>query len=309
MTPEIEGLHHVTVLASQAPRNNAFFTEVLGLRRVKTTVNFDAPSMYHLYYGDRVGTPGTVITYFPIKHAKRGQAGTGEVSETAFAIPDGSLVAWQRRLERNEVRTIASQTRFGARRLSFDGPDGERLALVEAAGGGHAWTGSTADEALAIRGLHSVTLRLADIGPTAELLRLLGYRDAGRDGETVRFSLRQHNGAAAIDLAQSDRDPAIEGAGSVHHIAFAVADDAAQGRMRAILTDSGLNVTPPIDRTYFRSLYFRSPGSVLFEVATNGPGFTHDEDEADLGKALMLPRQHEHLRTRLEGGMLDPLEE
>jgi len=308
MAPRVKGLHHVTSLASSAVANNAFFTATLGLRRVKTTVNFDAPDVYHLYYGTEVGAPGTVMTYFPHEGAKRGRRGTGEVSVTVFAAPEGSLDAWQARLEGAGVAALSRETRFGETRLGFEGPDGERFALVERADTRPPWTGGGVDGAMAIRGFDGVAMRLADAGPTAELLGLLGYEEQGREGSTTRFALPGGNGAGIVDLEGVSAPPAGQGAGSVHHVAFAVPDRAAQDALGATLTEAGFRVTRPIDRDYFWAIYFRSPGGVLFEIATDEPGFARDEDPAHLGEALKLPRQHEHLRPALEKHLV-PLED
>ena len=307
MLTQIKGLHHVTSLASSASRNNAFFTQSLGLRRVKKTVNFDAPDVYHLYYGDEVGTPGSVMTYFPFPHAARGRPGSGEVGTTAFAIPKGSREAWRRRLEADGVAGLDEDTRFGERRLLVQGPDGDAFALVETDDDRAPWSKGGIDAAMAIRGFHSADLRLRDGGATAELLRFMGYQEVDRAGDVTRFAVPDGNGADIVDIetvpgAQSAR----QGAGSVHHVAFAVPDRAAQLDVRKALADTGWQVTPVIDRDYFWAIYFRTPGGVLFEVATNEPGFDRDEDTAHLGQALKLPKQHAHLREALEQH-LEPL--
>ena len=306
MPDTIKGLHHVTALASSAARNNAFFTGTLGLRRVKKTVNFDAPDVYHLYYGDEAGTPGSVMTYFPFPHARRGRAGSGEVSTTAFAVPEGTLDAWEARLGEAGVPGLERVNTFGENRLLFQGPDGDGLALVEAEDDRTPWTGNGIGADTALRGFHSVELRLRDTGPTADLLGLMGYQEECRQGNVTRFVLPTHNGAGTVDLAQVDAPQADQGAGSVHHIAFAVDDRAAQLQIRQALTEAGAQITPVIDRDYFWAIYFRSPGGVLFEIATNEPGFDRDEDLAHLGEALKLPQQHAHLRADLER-RLEPL--
>lgn len=302
MLSQIEGLHHVTSMARDANENNAFFTEVLGLRRVKKTVNFDAPDVYHLYYGDEVGTPGTVMTYFPFPNIAPGQRGAGEVGTTVFAVPEGALPFWRERLAARGMPGLAEAERFGEWQLRFEGPDGDGFALVEQAEDGRApWTGGGIGADVAIRGFHSTALRLRAIGQTAELLRFMGYEDAGRDGTVARFVREGGNGAHVIDLEElPGAPPARQGAGSVHHVAFAVKDRAAQDSVRKALADTGYMVTPPIDRDYFWAIYFRTPGGVLFEVATDEPGFARDEDVAHLGEALKLPDQHEHLRAWLE---------
>ncbi len=309
MLNQIKGLHHVTSLASSARENNAFFTNVLGLRRVKKTVNFDAPDVYHLYYGDADGTPGTVMTYFPFPHAARGRPGTGEVGTTAFAIPKGSAKVWAERLGTFEVEDLATDTRFGEVRVTFKGPDGDGFALVETGDDDRApWTGNGVDADMAIRGFHSAEMRLRDAGASAELLRFMGYEEVDSDGDHTRFAVPGGNGADVIDIETLPGvQHAGQGAGSVHHIAFAVENRARQLEVREALLDTGYQVTPVIDRDYFWAIYFRTPGGVLFEVATNEPGFDRDEDSAHLGEALKLPSQHEHLRTTLERH-LEPIE-
>ncbi|MBM9593691.1 ring-cleaving dioxygenase [Roseitranquillus sediminis] len=307
MLDQIKGLHHVTVLASSARANNAFFTGTLGLRRVKKTVNFDAPDVYHLYYGDERGTPGTVMTYFPFPGAAPGRRGTGEISSTAFTIPRGSAEAWAERLTQARVMNLDRRTAFGETRLTFTGPDGEGLALVEAEDARTPWTGGGVDGDMAIQGFHSVRLRLADAAPTAELLRFMGYRESAHEGAVSRFEI-DGNGANVLEVEAAPDDPAArQSAGSVHHVAFAVADRTQQAEVREALAGQGFHVTPQIDRDYFYAIYFRGPGGVLFEVATNEPGFAIDEDAAHLGEALKLPAQHAHLRARLERD-LEPLD-
>ena len=301
MLNQIQGLHHVTSMASDAGANNAFFTDTLGLRRVKKTVNFDAPDVYHLYYGDETGTPGSVMTYFPFPNIGSRHKGAGEVGETVFAVPRGSLPFWRERLAAQGVGGVAEGESFGAKRLSFSGPDGDELALLESDDARAPWTGGGVDEDAAIRGFHGASLRLRDEGATAELLRSMGYEQAEKAGEVTRYRRPGGNGAEVVDLEILPGAPrAGLGAGSVHHIAFAVPDRAAQLEVRKALAATGYQVTPVIDRDYFWSIYFRTPGGVLFEVATNEPGFDRDEDTAHLGEALKLPQQHAHLRGWLE---------
>ena len=309
MLKEIKGLHHVTALASSARSNNAFFTKTLGLRRVKKTVNFDAPEVYHLYYGDEAGTPGSVMTYFPFPRAGRGRPGLGEVGTTVFSVPEGSLTWWRERLAGQAVDGLEDSTSFGVPRLHMRGPDGDALALVESPGDTRApWGDGTVPADHAIRGFHSAHLRVSDGGATEELLRFMGYEAVDRDGDTVRLRVPDGNGADVIDVETiRGAHYAQQGAGSVHHLAFAVEDRAAQLAVRKALGDTGYSVTPVIDRDYFWAIYFRSPGGVLFEVATNEPGFARDEDTAHLGQALKLPSQHEHLRPVLESRYLEPI--
>ena len=307
MLNQIKGLHHVTSLASSASQNNAFFTNALGLRRVKKTVNFDAPDVYHLYYGDEAGTPGSVMTYFPFPQAARGKKGVGEVGRTSFSVPGGSLQAWADRLAALDVKGMAQDARFGEDRLLFDGPDGDSFALVGVADDARApWTGNGVGEEIAIRGFHSTDMRLKDAGASAELLGFMGYEKVESAGDVTRFAVPDGNNANVIDIETVAAPFADQGAGSVHHIAFAVENRARQLEVREALLDTGYQVTPVIDRDYFWAIYFRTPGGVLFEIATNEPGFDRDEDSAHLGEALKLPPQHAHLRDRLER-VLEPI--
>ncbi len=302
MLDQIKGLHHVTSMAKDARQNNAFFTGTLGLRRVKKTVNFDAPDVYHLYYGDETGTPGSVMTYFPFPNIGKGRAGVGEVGTTVYSVPNGSLAYWQTRLAEQGVMGLKSEETFGGKRLRFDGPDSEVFALVEGKDDDRMpWSkgGVPGDEA--IRGFHSATLRLKDGGATEELLKFMGYEEVDTSGNIKRFAVKNGNGADVIDIETLPGAPFADlGAGSVHHIAFAVENRAKQLEVRKALMDTGYQVTPVIDRDYFWAIYFRTPGGVLFEVATNEPGFDRDEDSAHLGEALKLPKQHAHLRPYLE---------
>jgi glyoxalase family protein len=309
MLTQINGLHHVTALASGAKENNDFFTKVLGLRRVKKTVNFDAPEVYHLYYGDAVGTPGSVMTYFPFPGAKRGRPGLGEVGTTIFAVPEGALPWWRERLATSGVGGMKEDTVFGEHRLYFEGPDGDGFALAEVPGDTRApWEAAGVDADHAIRGFRGAHVRLSDGGATEELLRFMNYEVRERADDLVRLVVPGGNGADVIELETvRGADEARQGAGSVHHIAFSVGDRARQLEVREALADTGYSVTPVIDRDYFWAIYFRSPGGVLFEVATNEPGFDRDEDTAHLGQALKLPAQHAHLREVLEQKYLEPI--
>ncbi|MDJ0638897.1 MAG: ring-cleaving dioxygenase [Paracoccaceae bacterium] len=308
MLNQIKGLHHVTSLASSASKNNAFFTDVLGLRRIKKTVNFDAPDVYHLYYGDEAGTPGTVMTYFPFPMAGRGRPGTGEVGTTSFSVPKDSLGAWTERLAEMGVEGLDADTRFGEDRVLFQGPDGDAFALVGTDGDDRTpWDGNGVSQDMAIRGFHSADMRLRDEGASAELLKFMGYEEIDRQDNVIRFRVPGGNEANVIDIETlPGAAHANQGAGSVHHIAFAVENRARQLEVREALMDTGYQVTPVIDRDYFWAIYFRTPGGVLFEVATNEPGFATDEDTAHLGEALKLPSQHAHLREALER-TLEPL--
>ncbi|MCO5064788.1 MAG: VOC family protein [Rhizobiaceae bacterium] len=308
MLDQIKGLHHVTSMASDARSNNRFFTHTLGLRRVKQTVNFDAPDVYHLYYGDEKGTPGSVMTYFPFPNIGRARRGVGEVGTTAFSVPQGTLGYWEERLKAKSAGQVQRDERFGQSRLTFEGPDHDSFALVESTDGREPWTGGDVPSDEAIRGFHSVSMRLRDDGRMAELLKFMGYQESEKSGQVTRFIMPDGNGAGIVDVETIPGAPFADlGAGSVHHVAFAVKDRADQLAVRKALMDTGYQVTPVIDRDYFWAIYFRTPGGVLFEVATNEPGFDRDEDSAHLGEALKLPAQHAHLRPYLEKH-LEPLE-
>lgn len=300
MISEIQGLHHVTSIASSAAQNNDFFSNTLGLRRVKATVNFDKPDVYHLYYGDRLGSPGTVMTYFPFEHRARGKRGVGEVGRTNFSVPIGALEFWSERLQSKGATALVKSTRFGENRLEFDGPDGDQFALCENEDDRVPFSHPDIPYDYAIRGFHSASMRLADAGASAELLEFMGYERLEAKGDVVRYHLPNVQNAQIIDLELYPNAAAsTQGAGSVHHIAFAVQDRAEQQSVRNALLDTGYQVTGVRDRNYFYAIYFRSPGGVLFEVATNEPGFDFDEDREALGTVLKLPPQHEHLRDGL----------
>ncbi|WP_274630550.1 VOC family protein [Arvimicrobium flavum] len=310
MLDQIKGLHHVTSMAGDARQNNHFFTHTLGLRRVKKTVNFDAPDVYHLYYADEFGTPGSVMTYFPFPNIGAARHGTGEVGTTAFAVPEGSLGYWSKRLADEGVGGLYPESRFGENRLHFDGPDGDGFALIEAKGDQRAaWVKGGVPDDDAIRGFHSVSMRLRDADRTKELLKFMGYQEVDIAGNITRLAAPHGNGANVVDIETLPGAPFADlGAGSVHHVAFAVENKAKQLDVRKALIDTGYQVTPVIDRDYFWAIYFRTPGGVLFEVATHEPGFDRDEDTAHLGEALKLPKQHAHLRSYLEQH-LQPLED
>lgn len=301
MLNQIKGLHHVTSMAGDAKTNNHFFTRTLGLRRVKKTVNFDAPDVYHLYYGDETGTPGTVMTYFPFPNMGPGRPGTGEVGTTVFSVPEGALGFWADRLTKSGVDGLKRDESFGEKRLHFAGPDGDGFALVEVGDDARApWTAPDVSADHAIRGFHSVAMRLRDEGATAELLKFMGYETLEARGGVTRLVVPGGNDAHFIDLeTMPNIARGLQGAGSVHHVAFAVENREKQLEVRKALMDTGYQVTPVIDRDYFWAIYFRTPGGVLFEIATNEPGFDRDEDTAHLGESLMLPQQHRHLRPIL----------
>jgi glyoxalase family protein len=305
MSHHVQGLHHVTAIGGPAQRVHDFYARALGLRFVKKTVNFDDPGAYHLYYGDGDGSPGSAMTFFPWAGVRRGRVGAGQVSLTQFAVPAGASPFWTARLPAHGARLLAEETAFGERRLVVEDPDGLPVALVETDDARAPWTTAAVGADVAIRGFHGVTLALREGAATAAILTgVFGYREIATEpmgGGTVTRFRAAGDRAAVVDLHVDPAMPAgHEGAGVVHHVAFSVADRAAQDAVRAAMIDAGLRVTERIDRNYFWSIYSRTPGGVLFEVATDEPGFAVDEPRESLGEALKLPAQHEPMRARIE---------
>jgi glyoxalase family protein len=312
---QILGLHHVTAIASDPQRNVDFYAGLLGLRLVKRTVNFDDPHSYHLYYGDEIGRPGSLLTFFPWPGARRGRVGTGQVAVTAFSIAPGSIGFWVERLLHHQVEFEPPAKRgHGAdaeRVIAFRDHDGLLVELV-----GHAavesrpaWADAPGIPALhAVRGLHAVTLWVDAAEPTEQVLvGTLGFRPLHEEGTTRRYGVGDGGPGALVDVrAVGGFGLGADGAGTVHHVAFAVTDDVAQLAVRKRAAGARLSPTPVIDRNYFHSVYFREPGGVLFEIATNAPGFAIDEPVERLGERLMLPSEYEPLRQEIEG-VLPPI--
>lgn len=302
---QINGIHHVTAIAGPARRNLDFYNRVLGLRLVKKTVNFDDPGTYHLYFGDADAAPGSILTFFPWEHAAPGRLGVGETQETVFRVPEGSIGFWTHRFVELGVPHEAPAKRFGESVLSFRDPDGMRLALVGLPGVEKepAWSEGGIAPENAIRGFHSVSLLLADAAPTGAILSdVFGFTEAAREGTLIRYKAKGTAIGGVVDLRVAGGFlPARQGAGSVHHIAFRAGDDAAQEEMvRRLAENHGIQTTEQRDRNYFRSVYFREPGHVLFEIATDVPGFAVDEPAAELGRALKLPAGLEAHRKQIE---------
>jgi glyoxalase family protein len=299
------GIHHVTAIAGKPNRNLDFYTGVLGLRFVKKTVNFDDPGTYHFYYGDEVGHPGTILTFFPWEHAGPGRAGVGLAHETAFRVPAASLGYWTHRLVKKGVEHGPIERRFDELVLTLTDPDGTRLALVgvDGAESEPAWTKGKITAENAVRGFHSMTLMLAEAAPTATVLTgVLGFKEIARDGALIRYRVDDAPFGNIVDIREAiDFLPGRMGRGSVHHIAFRAADDKAQAEMAdKAAKNYGLHHTEQKDRRYFRSIYFREPGGVLFEIATDQPGFAMDESADHLGIDLKLPPFLEPHRRELE---------
>jgi glyoxalase family protein len=285
-------------------QNFRFYTQTLGLRLVKRTVNFDDPATYHFYYGDETGRPGSILTFFPWEHAAPGSDGVGLAHATTFRIPAASIDFWRGRLLEKGVKLEPPAKHFDEQILIFSDPDGMRLAYAGVAGAGEepAWSDGDIPAEHAVRGLHGVTLLVNALSPTSEVLTdILGFKEDGREGKKVRYRANDSIGSI-VELHQSrESGHARMGRGSVHHVAFRAADDGDQAEMaRRLVADCGLHPTGQKDRQYFRSIYFHEPGGVLFEIATDEPGFTIDEPLADLGKSLKLPRFLEPRRRELE---------
>jgi glyoxalase family protein len=298
------GIHHVTAIAGPARRNLDFYTRVLGLRLVKKTVNFDDPGTYHFYFGDSHGSPGSILTFFPWEHVAPGRDGVGSTSETAFRVPEASLGYWMHRFIEQGVEHGALEKRFGQSVLTVKDPHGTSLSLVGVANAGReeAWTAGDIPAEHAIRGLEGVTL-LVEKGEItgAILMDVFGFREVAREGSLVRYKSDATLGRTVDVRSVGGFLPGRMGGGSVHHVAFRATDDADQEAMVKKLAEKyGLHTTEQKDRNYFRSVYFREPNGILFEIATDEPGFAADEAEENLGTELKLPAFLEPSRSKIE---------
>lgn len=300
--PTTTGIHHITAISGPPQETLDFYVGGLGLRLVKTTVNFDDPGTYHLYFGDATGQPGTILTFFPWAHAAPGQTGTGMVQATAFAVPAASIAYWMEQLTASGAQRVAEPVqRFGEPVIRFRDPHGLPLEVVGTSDAEtqHGWTDGPVPAEHAIRGFHSATLALEAPGPTADVLAdLLGLEFVKEDNGRHRFEGSGDCGHV-IDLVTSGQSTRM-GRGTVHHIAFRSKDEVEQAAWQEVLRDRGFRVTEVKDRQYFKSIYFREPGGVLFEIATDGPGFLRDESEAELGTTLKLPPWLEERRGAIE---------
>lgn len=304
MENKILGLHHITAIAGNAQRNYDFYTRVLGLRMVKKTVNFDDPETYHFYFGDGVGTPGSILTFFPWEGMRPGKTGTGMATEIGYSVPEGSFEFWEDRFQKFDIKYNFIKERFGERYLSFKDPDGLDIALFVPTekDDRSAWETDEVKSTVALKGFHNITLTLNKIKPTADILtEVFGYRFLGQEGNRSRYTTAALTTAAVVDLLElSDGRPGLNAAGTNHHVAFRVKNDNVLMEYREKILSRGLNITPKIDRDYFFSLYFREPGGVLFELATDNPGFTIDESVENLGRSLKLPKRYESNRAEIE---------
>jgi glyoxalase family protein len=304
------GIHHVTAIASAPQANIDFYAGLLGLRLVKKTVNFDDPSAYHLYYGDETGTPGSIVTFFYWPgHGNRGRVGAGQMTKLSFSAPALSLDYWHDRVIRHGV-TVHHVTRFGEEVLTLPDPDGIPCEIVAVANDARSgWGGNGIAAAHALRGLHTAELTVRSAEPTEKLLTgEMGWRLLRREDNRARFEAGPGGSGRYVDLIEnSTAAPGLQGTGTIHHVAWRVPDDASQLAMRELLADGGYGVSDVRDRSYFHSIYYREHGGILFEIATDGPGFSVDEPVPSLGTALKLPGQFERARKQIEAS-LPPLE-
>lgn len=305
---QAHGIHHVTAIAGPAERNLAFYTDTLGLRLVKRTVNYDDPTMWHLYFGDADGTPGTILTFFPWPHAASGRVGIGQTSETAFRVPEAALGYWTHRFLTKGVGHGSIIKRFGESVLPFKDPDGTMLSLVGVPGitAEATWEGSDVPVDQAIGGFHGVTLLVEQGAPTGGVVSdVMGFAREGQDGTTTRYRAPVSAQGGIVDVREAGGFlPGRMGAGSVHHVAFRAANDEVQAEMVEKAKHlHGAEPTEQRDRHYFRSVYFREPGGILFEIATDEPGFTVDESPDALGTELKLPPRLEARRETIAASL------
>lgn len=303
MSIATSGLHHVTAVAADPQRNADFYLRTLGLRMVKTTVNFDDPGTYHLYYGDEAGRPGTLMTFFPVRGAEPGTQGTGQATTTSFSVPESSIGWWRRHLLEVGADVDEVVERDGESVLTFRDPEGLTLALVAHPQGDPRapWDNGIVPAEHGIRGLHSVTLSVSREDETAEMLRYLGLELASQQDNRLRFAAGDGGPGALVDVEVTPKAPrGLVSAGTVHHVAWRAPDEPTQAAWREDLVGSGVSVTSILDRQYFRSIYFREPGGTLLEIATDEPGFTADEPLLELGRALKLPPWLEPSREQIE---------
>jgi glyoxalase family protein len=300
----ISGIHHITAIASSAAENLAFYETVLGLRLVKQTVNFDDPYTYHLYYGDAAGAPGTIITFFPWESLPRGKAGAGMVTAIAFSIPKGSIDYWRKQLNVHVIDTMEGE-RFGEAFIQFEDPHGLSLELIETPTVHSSLTEGSDSTSVANRivGFHSATTLLRSLDETQSLLvDLMGMQRHDKQGNRYRFKMKRDDACGRFYdvIVDAQAQTGQQGGGTVHHIAFRTPTDDEQKYWQKSLMESGYAVTPIRDRKYFKSIYFHEPGGVLFEIATDPPGFTVDEAYDNLGHKLQLPDQYESMRSEIE---------
>ncbi len=303
---KILGLHHITAIAGDAQRNYDFYTKTLGLRLVKKTVNFDDPQTYHFYFGDEVGTPGTILTFFPWANVRQGTNGAGMATEIGYSVPKASLGFWKARFEKlNIIHNISE--RFGEKHLTFQDPDGLCLSLIEAKQKDERKEYETAEikADVAIKGFHTVTLTLNEIKATSAILtEVFGYKKVAQEDNLHRYQTDAVENTALVDLLEIPQaQRGLNAGGTNHHVAFRVKDEEVLMAFREKIAARGIQITQKINRDYFFSLYFREPGGVLFEIATDNPGFATDETVENLGSSLQLPDQYKAMRDEIEKGL------
>ena len=305
MDNKILGIHHITAIAGDAQCNYDFYTQLLGLRLVKKTVNFDDPGTYHFYYGDSVGTPGSILTFFPWgNRVHKGRPGAGMATEIGYSVPKGSLEFWEERLKEFNVIHRPLSERFGEQFIQFEDRDGLILNLIvpSVTDDRKPWTTDEVKEDVATKGFHSVVLTEKDTAGTDKVLTdIFGYKLLSQQGDRYRYATDATSTANIVDVVEDPKAiPGVVAGGTNHHVAFRVINEEVQMNLREKIVSAGYNITPKIDRNYFYSLYFREPGGVLFEIATDNPGFAIDEPVNDLGTHLKLPAQYESSRERIE---------
>jgi glyoxalase family protein len=304
METRILGLHHITAIADNAQRNYDFYTKVLGLRLVKKTVNFDDPGTYHFYFGDKAGSPGTILTFFPWEGIGKGYTGSGMATDIGYSVPKDSLDFWADRFKQFNVKQEEIKERFGEQYVSFQDPDGLKLELIVPTNADNrkGWETTDVKADMATKGFYNITLTVKNITPTATILTdIFGYKSLKQEGARYRFITDAVENASIVDIIEAPNlAPGRSAAGANHHVAFRVKDDNILMDFREKIANKGLGITPKIDRDYFFSLYFREPGGVLFELATDNPGFARDEPLNALGTSLKLPKQYENSRKQIE---------
>jgi glyoxalase family protein len=302
----INGLHHITALASDAQKNVDFYVGILGLRMVKKTINFDAPDVYHLYYGDETGAPGSILTFFPYAGLVRGRKGGGQLTYSAFSISSASLNFWTERLTKFGIPLAGPYTRFNETYIRFEDFDGMGVELVANDDDKRSgWDNGKIPVNHSIRGFYTATLNELHIDRTVSLLTdVMQHKLIAEELDLFRFEVGGNGPGSYVDVMRSPNDVrALQGAGSVHHIAFATDSNESQLEIREHLLSGGYHPTEVLDRNYFHSIYYREPGGILFEIATNPPGFAVDEKVAELGSALKLPEWFEPRRAKIEAGL------
>lgn len=304
MSKKTAGIHHITAIVGHPQENVDFYAGVLGLRLVKQTVNFDDPGTYHLYFGNEGGKPGTIITFFPWANARQGKIGDGQVGVTSYVVPKGAMSFWEQRLAKFGI-SATKMERFGEQYLEFDDPHGLHLEIVEREEGEkNTWQAGEIKPDVAIKGFGGATLLSVRPDETAQLLEnVMGLQKVGQEGDFIRFQSSADIGNV-IDLKLTTIGRGQMGVGTVHHIAWRAKDDEDQLEWQKYVADSGYGVTAVRDRNYFNAIYFKEHGEILFEIATDPPGFAHDESHETMGEKLMLPEQYETHRDQIERALI-----